>query len=87
VKGTIWIHGTNYYEILVYIIEVLHTGSLNKNLILFKYDMFDSSSNGTRTNEYNNVEIKANVGYHNYDLFAQQEKQMYFTTFLKGQRG
>ena len=85
-KGTIWIHGTNYYEILVYIIEV-HTGSLNKNLILFKYDMFDSSSNGTRTNEYNNVEIKANVGYHNYDLFAQQEKQMYFTTFLKGQRG
>ncbi|KAG5059778.1 hypothetical protein JHK85_000826 [Glycine max] len=48
----------DYYGVLIDNVEVEYTGWPNKNLVLFKCDWFDSSSHGTRIDNYGNEEIK-----------------------------
>ena len=79
----------DYYGMLTDIVEVEYTDMPIKKLVLFKCDWFDSSSQGTRIDNYGNVEIKKSRRYQNYDPFvlAQQAEQVYFTSFPEGQQG
>jgi hypothetical protein len=79
----------NYYGVLTDIVELQYTGHPSKKVVLFQCDWFDPSSQGTRIDNYGNVEIKKSRRYNNYDPFilAQQAEQVYFTSFPEGKQG
>jgi hypothetical protein len=79
----------DYYGVLTDIVELEYTGHPTKKVVLFQCDWFDPSSQGTKTDNYGNVEIKKSRKYQNYDPFilAQQADQVYFTSFPEGQQG
>jgi hypothetical protein len=53
----------NYYGVLNDIVGLEYTGCPTKKLVLFKCDWFDPSSQGTRIDNYGNVEIKKSRRY------------------------
>ncbi|XP_058733815.1 uncharacterized protein LOC131605484 [Vicia villosa] len=79
----------DYYGVLNDIVELEYTGHPTKKVVLFQCDWFDPSSQGTKMDDYGNVEIKKSRRYQNYDPFvlSQQADQVYFTSFPEGQQG
>ncbi|XP_058775568.1 uncharacterized protein LOC131649832 [Vicia villosa] len=79
----------DYYGVLNDIVELEYTGHPTKKVVLFQCDWFDPSSQGTKMDNYGNVEIKKSRRYQNYDPFvlSQQADQVYFTSFPEGQQG
>ncbi|KAJ1424649.1 Transposase-associated domain [Sesbania bispinosa] len=79
----------DYYGVLSVIVELEYTASPTKKLVLFKCEWFDPSPQGTRIDNYGNVEIRKSRIYQSYDPFilAQQAEQVYFTSFPDGQQG
>ncbi|KAK2395909.1 hypothetical protein QL285_057599 [Trifolium repens] len=73
----------DYYGVLIDIVELEYTGHPTKKVVLFQCDWFDPSPQGTKMDNYGNVEIKKSRRYKNYDPFilAQQANQIYFTSF------
>ena len=80
---------SDYYGVLIDIVELEFTGHPTKKLVLFKCDWFDSSPQGTRIDDYGNVEIKKSRRYPSYDPFilAQQAEQVYFSSYPEGSQG
>ncbi|KAK2413382.1 hypothetical protein QL285_036100 [Trifolium repens] len=57
----------DYYGVLTDIVELEYTGHPTKKIVLFQCDWFDPSSQGTKIDNYGNVEIKKSRRYQNYD--------------------
>ncbi|RDX80356.1 hypothetical protein CR513_39118, partial [Mucuna pruriens] len=96
INHSVYVRGTNsqleydFYGNLSNIIQLEYTSFPIMKLVLFKCDWFDSTPNiGTKAhNKYEIVEVRSTQRYNKvYDLliFAQQAKQVYYTTYPKGQ--
>ena len=82
---------SDYYGVLIDIVELEYTGWPTKKLVLFKCEWFDPTPNqGTKIDKnYGIVEVKESKRYKNYDpfIFAQQAEQVYYTKYPEGQQG
>jgi len=83
---------SDFYGMLYDIIQLEYTGIPLMKLVLFKCDWFDNTPyiESQVDKNYEIVEVRKSKRYIKaYDpfIFAQQEKQVYYTTYPEGHRG